>query len=217
MKDVYDFAKYLIKQGLDSKPNTYDGNMKLQKLLVMAYVISLALYNERLFDEKILAFKHGCVVEKVRLRYKNDYHGLKRDSDIFQPDFTEREYEVLDLSQHIFGDMSAMELSEMNHTFQFWQDAYHKGMNPGGYHDKEKSVVDFSEYANDMQTMREIVKAYKESAVTGNRVEMINGVKFFYEGIAMTDELADKLATFAETATDSAYSVYMDNGEMVVY
>ena len=33
MRDVYDFARFFIKNGADSKPNTYDGNMKLQKLL----------------------------------------------------------------------------------------------------------------------------------------------------------------------------------------
>lgn len=29
MRDVYDFAKYFIKNGADFAQNTYDGNMKL--------------------------------------------------------------------------------------------------------------------------------------------------------------------------------------------
>ena len=33
MRDVFDFAKFFIKNGADSMPNTYDGNMKLQKLV----------------------------------------------------------------------------------------------------------------------------------------------------------------------------------------
>ena len=88
MRDAYDFAKYFIKNGYDSNPNTYDGNMKLQKMLTFANAISLAEYGKPLFNDKILAFTNGCVVEKVRLRYRNDYKGLKRDSDVFQPDFT---------------------------------------------------------------------------------------------------------------------------------
>ena len=83
MRDVYDFAKYFIKNGADSLPNTYDGNMKLQKLLVFADMINVAEYGELLFDDEVLAFKNGCVVEKVRLRYKADYIGFKRDSDNF--------------------------------------------------------------------------------------------------------------------------------------
>lgn len=217
MRDVYDFAKYFIKKGADSKPNTYDGNMKLQKLLVLAYVVCLALYDERLFDDKILAFKNGCVVEKVRLRYKNDYQGFRRDSDMFQPAFTEQEYNVLNLTSNIFGDLSAMELSELNHTFRFWSDAYHNGIADGGYHDKEKSVVDFSDYSDDIQTMLDIINAHKEASTAHEPMEVINGVKFFYEGISLTDDIVDKLAEFAKTATDNAYSVYVENGELVVY
>ena len=81
MKDVYEFAKYFIKKGLDSSPNTYDGNMKLQKMLVFANLVSIAEGKGKLFSEDILAYKNGCVVEKVRLRYKNDYYDFKKDSD----------------------------------------------------------------------------------------------------------------------------------------
>ena len=217
MRDVYDFAKYFIKNGADSKPDTYDGNMKLQKLLVMAYVICLALYNEKLFYDDILAFENGCVVEKVRLRYRNDYTSFKRDSDSFQPNFTEREYYVLNLTNRMFGDMSAKELSRLNHTFLFWKESYKNGQDATGYHDKEKSVVDFSSYECDLQTMREIVEAYNASSVSNDSMEVINGVKFFYSNMILTDDIINKLARFADTAEDSSYSVYADNGELVIY
>ena len=71
MRDVYDFAKFFIKNGADSSPNTYDGNMKLQKLLVFADLANIAEYGEPLFGDQVLAFKNGCVVEKVRLRYND--------------------------------------------------------------------------------------------------------------------------------------------------
>lgn len=87
MRDVYDFAKFFIKNGADSRPNTYDGNMKLQKLLVLADFANIAEYGEPLFNDPVLAFTNGCVIEKVRLRYKNDYAGFKRDSEFYQPDF----------------------------------------------------------------------------------------------------------------------------------
>lgn len=49
MRDVYDYAKYFIKNGADSTPNTYDGNMKLQKLLVLADLANIAEYGQVLF------------------------------------------------------------------------------------------------------------------------------------------------------------------------
>ena len=89
MRDVYDFAKFFIKNGADSTPDTYDGNMKLQKLLVLADLASISEFGEPLFNDEILAFENGCVIEKVRLRYKNDYSEFKQESVDFQPDFSD--------------------------------------------------------------------------------------------------------------------------------
>jgi len=113
MRDVDDFAKFFIKNGADSVPNTYDGNMKLQKLLVLSNLASISEFGEPLFNNEILAFENGCVIEKVRLRYKNDYSGFKRDSMDFQPDFSEHETYILNLIMNIFGTASARELSEI--------------------------------------------------------------------------------------------------------
>ena len=76
-------------------PNTYDGNMKLQKLLVLADMAHLAQYGQPLFKDDVLVLENGLVVEKVRLRYRNDYSGFKADSEKFDPDFSEEEYETL--------------------------------------------------------------------------------------------------------------------------
>lgn len=217
MRDVYDFAKYFIKNGADSMPNTYDGNMKLQKLLVFADLASIAEYGEPLFNDQVLAFKNGCVIEKVRLRYKNDYFAFKHDSEIYQPDFTEREYEILNLIMDIFGCASAAELSDINHTFNFWKLAFENGTSYTGYHDKEQSVVDMMSQVKDLDQMREIIDAYKEAANDVSKCEMINGVTFYYEGFTLTDNMIDQLEGFSLSAEDDAYSIYLDNGRLVIY
>lgn len=217
MRDVYDFAKFFIKNGADSMPNTYDGNMKLQKLLVLADLANIAEYGEPLFDDQVLAFKNGCVVEKVRLRYKNDYVAFRQDSEAYQPDFSEREYEVLKLVMKIFGCASAKELSEINHTFNFWKLAFENGTSNTGYHDKEMSVVDMMSQQSDIEKMREIISAYRETANDVTACETINGVTFYYDGFALTDDMIDQLESFSLSAEDDAYSVYLDNGRLVIY
>lgn len=217
MKDVYDFAKFFIKSGADSMPNTYDGNMKLQKLLVFADLANIAEYGEPLFSEQVLAFKNGCVVEKVRLRYKNDYFGFKHDSEIFQPDFSEREYAVLNLVMEIFGKASAKELSEINHTFNFWKLAFDNGTDINGYHDKAQSIVDMMSQIEDINRMREIISAYKEVADDVTACEIINGVTFYYDGFSLTDEMIEQLESFSLSADEDVYSVYVDNGRLVIY
>lgn len=217
MRDVYDFAKYFIKNGADSRPNTYDGNMKLQKLLVLADLANIAEYGEPLFDDQVLAFKNGCVVEKVRLRYKNDYVALRRDSELYQPDFSESEYEILKLVMEIFGNASAKELSDINHTFNFWKLAFDRGTSFNGYHNKEMSVVDMMSQQADVEKMREIISAYRETANDITASEIINGVTFYFDGFALTDDMIDQLESFSLLADDDTYSVYLDNGRLVIY
>ena len=83
MSNVFDYAKYFMKQGLDTQRNTFDGNMKLQKLLVFANLISLAERGEPLFNDEILAFEQGCVIEEVRLKYKHSYSEFALEADNF--------------------------------------------------------------------------------------------------------------------------------------
>lgn len=217
MRDVYDFAKFFIKNGADSTPNTYDGNMKLQKLLVLADLVNIAEYGEPLFDDHVLAFRNGCVVEKVRLRYKNDYVAFKRDSESYQPDFSEREYEVLNLVMEIFGRASAKELSDINHTFNFWKVAFDNGTNNAGYHNKEMSIVDMMSQHSDLERMHEIISAYRETSSDVVASEIVNGVTFYFDGFTLTDDMMDQLESFSLSADDDTYSVYLDNGRLVIY
>ena len=217
MRDVYDYAKYFIKNGADSTPNTYDGNMKLQKLLVLADLANIAEYGQVLFNDEVLAFKNGCVVEKIRLRYKNDYQGFKKDSDSFEPDFTENEYEILGLVLAIFGSASARELSEINHTFNFWKQAYQRGTDANGFHNKFNSVVDMVNQTADVQKMKGILDVYKESAKEVTAKEIINGITYYYDGFELTDAIIEQLESFSLTADDDVYSMYMDDGKLVIY
>lgn len=216
MRDVYEFAKFFIKNGADSVPNTYDGNMKLQKLLVLADYASIVEYGEPLFNEQVLAFQNGCVVEKVRLRYRNDYAGFKRDSEMFQPEFSESEYAILNMIMDVFGGASAKELSQINHTFDFWKQAYQKGTESTGYHNKTTSVVDMMAQGDDVNRMREIISAYRESSADVTAKEVINGVVFYYDGFILTDDMISQLEIFSLSATDDVYSVYVDDGRLVI-
>lgn len=165
MRDACEYAKYFMKNGADSVPNTFDGNMKLQRLLVLSDFASIVEYGEPLFDDEILALKNGCVVEPVRLRYKNDYLNLKRESDQYIPNYTQQEQSVLDLVLGIFGKASAAELSEVNHSFSFWKQAYKNGTDPiTGRRDKKKSVVeDMLAYPDDVECMKIVLASYKNS------------------------------------------------------
>ena len=195
MRDVYDVAKYFIKNDADSFPNTYEGNMKLQSLLVFANMINFAKYGELLFDD-VLPIKDDCVVEKVRLRY---------ESDKFEQDFSDSEYTVLNMVMSIFKSASAKELSEITHTFNFWKET------DCTY--KSKSIL----HDEDIDRMKEIVHAYQESSNDVMARKIINGISFYYNGFQLTDEIIEELKSFTLNADDDSFTVYLDDGSLVIY
>lgn len=195
MRDVYDVAKYFIKNDADSFPNTYEGNMKLQSLVVFANMINFAKYGELLFDD-VLPIKDDCVVEKVRLRY---------ESDKFEQDFSDSENTVLNMVMSIFKSASAKELSEITHTFNFWKET------DCTY--KSKSIL----HDEDIDRMKEIVHAYQESSNDVMARKIINGISFYYNGFQLTDEIIEELKSFTLNADDDSFTVYLDDGSLVIY
>ena len=136
---------------------------------------------------------------------------------MYQPDFSEEEYDVLGLALSIFGNASAKELSKINHTFDFWRSAYENGICNSGYHCKELSTVNMLSQKEDIERMKDIISAYEESANNATEREVINGVTFYYDGFKLTDEIIDQLEAFSLNADDDCYTVYMDDGKLVIY
>jgi uncharacterized phage-associated protein len=218
MSNALDIAKIFIKRGLDTNRNTYDGNMKLQKLLFFADYISISENGKPLFPEPIRAFSNGCVVEEVRLRYKNDYVNLLADSQVFCPDLSQDEYNIINLTTEIFGGLSARELSELNHSFLFWKKTLENSRQAGGYKDKDLAIVSYEDMLKESTRIKEIIKRFNANKSERALKEIINGVTFYYSSdIEMTDELLEQLEVFSNEADDRVYSVYEENGDLVIF
>jgi len=217
MKSAFDFAKYFIKNGFNKC--TYDGNMKLQKLLTFAFLIHLANTGKQLYNEDILAYRNGCVIEPVRLRYKNEYESFLKESNDFNPNFDANENYTLDITKSIFGDVSPRELSKINHTFDFWKNAYErsdKGDNI--FRDKSKVKISMESIKNELPRINKMVEAYKQNETNKKNSDQINGINFHFDSsIDITDELIDFLEKFSITAEDTDYTVYKNDGDLVIY
>lgn len=61
------------------------------------------------------------------------------------------------------------------------------------------------------------LKAHAETMRTPHKYELINGIKFCYNDIEMTDELIGKLERFSKVCEDDAYSIGIDGGRLVIY
>jgi uncharacterized phage-associated protein len=95
-------------------------NMKLQKLLYYAQGAYLAITGNVLFDDPIVAWKHGPVVEVVYHKYKGfGSSGIEYDgSDL--PEFDDETESILNQVYEVFGQYSAWKLRELTHSEAPW-------------------------------------------------------------------------------------------------
>ena len=95
-------------------------HLKLQKLLYNAQGVYLALTDEKLFDEKLIAWEHGPVVKEVYDKYK--LNGRKvinfetNDINIIQTiEKDKKTNEILEMVYDTFSIYTAWQLREMSH------------------------------------------------------------------------------------------------------
>lgn len=97
-------------------------NLKLQKLLYYAQGCYLAIMNEPLFSENILAWAHGPVVDEVYQIYKKyGSSGIPDD----QLDYVYIDSEATNILEQVyneFGQYSAWGLRNMTHNERPWQE-----------------------------------------------------------------------------------------------
>jgi len=218
--NAIDAAKWFIKQGYDTPFNTFDGNMKLQKLLYFAQLIHLARTGRLLFNDKVYAFKNGSVVENVRQYYKNSYVLLVEEANALEDlKFNESEMETLVTTAEIFGDINAKELSVINHLHISWQKAFEQSKRANGYYDKDSSEISFDVVKkHDLPRVQEMLNAYKSSHDLQEASEVINDVTFYYDPkeLQMTDDIVGRLESFE--GTEPSYDIYLDrNLGLVIY
>lgn len=107
---------------IDEEGAEYISNLKLQKLLYYAQGCFLAATDEPIFDDDIVAWQHGPVVESVYHEYKeNGAKGILFDEDFRFLDFSEDENELLKDVYDTFGQYSAWKLRDMTHQEDPWK------------------------------------------------------------------------------------------------
>jgi uncharacterized phage-associated protein len=130
-RSTFACANYIIenlyKRNIDDLTN-----LKLQKLLYFAYGVHLSLFNEKLFEGEIQAWKHGPVVPVVyhefkdcgkdpimpnsRARIEINYDEEKFEEPMIDKNNDENRAKSLFVAYASYGDKNAWELVEMLHN-----------------------------------------------------------------------------------------------------
>ena len=129
-RSTFACANYII-ENLHKRNIDYLTNLKLQKLLYFAYGVHLSLFNEKLFEGEIQAWKHGPVVPLVYHEFKDcgknpiTPNSLARIVIDFSDEFEvpridkeqqENKAKSLFVSYATYGEKNAWELVEMLHN-----------------------------------------------------------------------------------------------------
>lgn len=126
--NAIDIARWFIHRNLEDVNNGDDERMTLLKLLKLLYYAEgcfLALDKGSLFDEKIVAWEHGPVVEDVWRSFENAYD-LQVDADDMKNSLLKISNEDNDLLEDVysvFGKYSASGLRNKTHKESPWLDA----------------------------------------------------------------------------------------------
>lgn len=115
-------AEYLLSLS-DPEEGDLVSHLKLQKLLYYAQGFNLAVFGKPLFDESILAWGHGPVVESVYQEYRE--HGsnpIPVPEDVDFDALPEDQRDLLDEVYSVCGQYSAWRLREMTHVEPPWRD-----------------------------------------------------------------------------------------------
>lgn len=210
-----DAAKWFLQNNLDFPRNTFDGNMKLQKMLYFSQLIHLAKNGEPLFGENILAFRNGSAIEEVRQAYQYQHIDLLNAANQYSGNYTPEQLDTFKIAESIYGRLSAKELSEINHVHKSWICAFENSLE-GRFYNKEKSIMPIERLLeNEVPMIKEMLNAYSNYTFS-DRYEVVNGIKFYYnpEEIELTADIMALLESF--DGNDLAYSVYKDETAGIV-
>ncbi|BAQ11493.1 hypothetical protein OXB_3023 [Bacillus sp. OxB-1] len=201
-------ASYLAKQPDCHFSNTFDGNMKLQKLLVFANLIHFTEYNEFLFPEEMFAFKNGIVVEDVRIPFHHDYFNymnkLREHSDF---ELGNDQKNSIDMSISLFNKLSAKELSDLHHEMETWKIKYHKSR-IGSFYDKNISLIRNDEVLeSDLAKLRKVIQGFKRNEKEQFACEKVNGITFYFDPSEIELSLSNE--SFMDYLEDLSRSVVL--------
>jgi len=180
--EVETVSAYLINSPECYFSNTFDGNMKLQKLLTFANLIHYAQNDDFLFKNDMYAFRNGIVIEDVRVPFYENYHdyidSLKKHS---VSTFTESQLTSIKMSISLFNKLSAKELSDLHHQLLTWKIRY-ENSRIRNEHVKELGIIKREDIiSSDIDKIKKVISSYNDSNESNDSHETVNGITFYYD------------------------------------
>lgn len=106
-----------------SNPEVGDiiSNLKLQKLLYYVQGFHIAMYDEPLFEENLVAWQYGPVVPEVYHEFKSFGPGaIALPEDNYESGLSPEQLDLIKEVYDVYGQFSAVKLMKMTHEESPW-------------------------------------------------------------------------------------------------
>jgi uncharacterized phage-associated protein len=174
MKSAFDIARWFIENNpfLSCYRKGYkDNHLKLQKLLHYSNILMQLINQKPLFEEEVVAYKEGFVVEDFYEKFRS--HASEIYNRELKQNFNDKETEILNLTNILFGYMTGKELSVAVHLDDIW-DKYEEESQICGSH-KILDIKDIFDFYGKQSVFLENVKYIRQNLNT--EIEKIKNIK----------------------------------------
>jgi uncharacterized phage-associated protein len=118
--NAYDVANVFTKLS-DTDSGDILTNLKLQKLVYYVQGFHLAIYNEPLYVDDLVAWEHGPVVVDLYHKLKDSKSGQITIESPVSKLINEKQLALIGEINNVYGQFSAWKLRDMTHNESPWQ------------------------------------------------------------------------------------------------
>lgn len=208
-----EIANWFCRNNPQAKLNSKEGNIVVQKLCYYSQAMYLAVYGEALFEDEILAWENGPVIEDVYKKYRYSFFNFGK----YVNNFSEKVKVVLKVVNSVYGYKTARELIESTHSEQPWKQFENVAKDKNNNPEIKKEVL--KEYYKDLKLVYEL---NQNNDFEKEKIEIVNNCNFIYnlDNISDIKKYKSKLKEFIknQNVMDKSFNVVLqNNGELAIY
>lgn len=205
---------WFINNNKDIAYPSFDGNVKLQKLLHYSKAMYYAVHGDELFANSIEAWENGPVVREIftLYRHRDLINEAKLNADKYQ--LNPEVERILKVINRIYGTQTSAQLIELTHKEDPWKDLEEQAKR------RENPVIPEDVLKSYYQPLKDMYDAVQEEEIDNIVNDKINGNVFSYDNneTELTNDDLEVLYSLGAQQKNQNFFVYKDDdGEMVVY
>lgn len=212
MKAV-EIARWFYKNNIQVKANSRSGNIVVQKLCYYSQAMYMAVYNKPLFEEKILAWENGPVINEVYTAYRWYNYIIGIPNDVKMPEKVEH---ILKVVNSVYGVKTPEELIESTHAEMPWKQYENVAKDRNNNPEIDKATIN-----NYYKDLKQIYEANKDNNFEDEGLVICRGCNFSYmkSNIKNINDYKLEIKEFVKKQVDKkSFNIFIDkNGELEIY